>query len=216
MTRIKADPPKSKRATDHTEDEDENAKPEAEKVEKEGKESVRPDKEPTSEPATKKRKTTSKTAAKDHPGSRRATRSAAKTASATHESKAIIQFMLSDDAVKLLDQLGTDDADGFQFPRDRYVGFQDSRGLCLRCTCWASLNPFQDLVAACMVSKPFSHRVATRAINDLFREENSLTSPQAVLDFGHDKVYVWGSLVSGSCLPDPLQVGESASVKDAS
>lgn len=53
-----------------------------------------------------------------------------------------------------------------------------------------SLNPFQDLVAACMVSKPFSHRVATRAINDLFAEENSLTSHQEVLDFGHDKVYV--------------------------
>ncbi|KAJ9093829.1 hypothetical protein QFC20_007042 [Naganishia adeliensis] len=141
MTSPKKSPNKanSKRTIGKVQKEDENAKPEAEiaedKRKDDGDATPSNKEEPTSEPASKKRKTSS-----------------AKTESA-QEPKAIIEFLLSDDAFNLLDQLQTVDADGFQYPRDR-------------------------------------HRVATRAINDLFAEENSLTSPQEVLDFGHDKVYV--------------------------
>jgi hypothetical protein len=75
------------------------------------------------EPASKKVKTKSKVKESDaKPNSKRATRSSVKTAS-KHDSKAIIQFLLSDDAITMLDQLETSDNGDFQFPRDRQVAF---------------------------------------------------------------------------------------------
>lgn len=75
------------------------------------------------EPASKKAKTKVKPSeSKDDTEksvSKRATRSSAKSASSKHQPKAIIQFLLSDEAIALLDQLETDTTDDFQFPRDR-------------------------------------------------------------------------------------------------
>jgi hypothetical protein len=71
------------------------------------------------EPASKKIKTKSKAKESDaKSNSKRATRSSGKTAS-KHDSKAIIKFLLSDDAITMLDQLETSDNGDFQFPRDR-------------------------------------------------------------------------------------------------
>ncbi|KAJ9100736.1 hypothetical protein QFC19_005475 [Naganishia cerealis] len=121
-----------------------------------------------STPALKRRKTNTQDSGDGKQGSGRSTRNS-KVKPSSHEPKKIVQFLLSDKAIDMLDQLDSENEGDFHFPKDR-------------------LNPFQDLIAACMVSKPFSHRVATRAINDLFSKENSLTSPQEVLDFGHDKM----------------------------
>lgn len=80
----------------------------------------------TAEPASKKVKTKGKTKESKEsdgkPNSKRATRSSAKTAS-KHDSKAIIKFLLSDDAITMLDQLETSDSSDFQFPGDRLVKF---------------------------------------------------------------------------------------------
>lgn len=112
---------KSKRTIGKVQKEDENAKPEAEIAEDKGRDdgdAISSNKEePTSEPASKKRKTSDKPAARAA-HTKRATRSSAKTESA-QEPKAIIEFLLSDDAFNLLDQLQTAGADGFQYPRGR-------------------------------------------------------------------------------------------------
>lgn len=112
----------TKRAVDQAESKEEDTKPETETTEAEHKDVVETDnkEEPTSEPASKKRKTSASNTAGDRPHSKRATRSSAKTGS-SHEPKAIIEFLLSDEAFKLLDQLQTVDADGFKFPRDRWA-----------------------------------------------------------------------------------------------
>jgi hypothetical protein len=110
----------SKRAKDDAENTDEDAIPETEKADEGPKADVNPDKkeEPTSEPPSKKRKTLSKAGAANASQTKRSTRSSVKTES-SHEPKAIIKFLLSDEAFKLLDQLPGVDADGFQYPRDR-------------------------------------------------------------------------------------------------
>ena len=78
------------------------------------------------EPVSKKAKTNAKSgeskensANSAKSGSKRATRSSAKSGTTQHQPKAIIQFLLSDEAITMLDQLETNDADDLQFPRDR-------------------------------------------------------------------------------------------------
>lgn len=144
--------------------------------------------------ASKKRKTesTENVTVKQTP--KRTTRNS-KPKSSSHGPKEIVRFLLSENAIKILDQLESDNKTDFHYPRERYVlqlfsmrqsskTLPDTDILLLD-----SLNPFQELIAACMLSKPFSHRVATRAINDLFSKTHSLTDPKQVLDFGHDKMY---------------------------
>lgn len=110
----------SKRTKDEADATEEDAIPQTEKADEGPEADVTPDKkeEPTSEPPSKKRKTSSKARAGKESQLKRSTRSSVKTES-SHEPKAIIKFLLSDEAFKLLDQLPGVDADGFQYPRDR-------------------------------------------------------------------------------------------------
>ncbi len=49
------------------------------------------------------------------------------------------------------------------------------------------LNPFQELVAALMVSKPFSHIISSRAVTELFHD-GKLKTPKDIVDMGEKAV----------------------------
>lgn len=125
MTSPKRSPP-PKRSIDQVDQaEDDVTKTEAEDIDNEGKEGDSADVNPKgkAEPAPKKRKASARPKETTHnptkATAKRATRSSAKSRSSKHEPKAVIQFLLSDEAISMLDQLETDDSNDFQFPRDR-------------------------------------------------------------------------------------------------
>ena len=60
------------------------------------------------------------------------------------------------------------------------------------CSLAVSLNDFQELIAAFLLSKPFSHVLGIRATNYLFLREQeggqTLETPQNVIDIGSEKL----------------------------